>query len=174
MLSSVVRMDSLLSCHGTAASDHHCGLCCGCCRSGVHNDDPLRATRQHTVIDHISASLARMGSLLSDLKIHGTAASDQHCGLCCGCRSGVHNDDPFRANPKRFHRVFRASWGLLGFLGASWGLLGIPGASWGFLGPPGASWGLLGPPLGDCLGSWELLGPLKVSWGLLAGSRRVS
>ena len=152
MLSSLVRMDSLLSCHGTAANDHHCGLCCGCCRSGVHNDDPFRATRQHTVIDHISASLARMDSLLSDLKFHGTAASDQHCGLCCGCRSGVHNDDPFRANPKRFHRVFSGllgspgvSWGLLGPLWDSWGFLGLPGASWGFLGFAGASsWGLLG------------------------------
>ena len=49
--------------------------------------------RQHTVIDHISASLARMDALLSDLKIQATAASDQHCGLCCGCRSGIHNDD---------------------------------------------------------------------------------
>ena len=51
--------------------------------------------RQHTVIDHISASLARMDALLSDLKIQATAASDQHCGLCCGCRSGIHNDAHF-------------------------------------------------------------------------------
>jgi hypothetical protein len=34
-----------------------------------------------------------MDALLSDLKIQATAASDQHCGLCCGCRSGIHNED---------------------------------------------------------------------------------
>ncbi len=39
----------------TVRSDTHLG-----CRSGVHNDDPFRATRQHTIIDHISASFDRM------------------------------------------------------------------------------------------------------------------